>query len=264
MYHWYSEQRQTLKDLSKATGYTKRHLQRILDKIQPSTGEVFIPKKATTLVLDATFFGRCYGFLVARIKGKNIHWKEIDGEKIKYYADLLEDLITLEYPFSSFAIDGRRGVKKLLESMFPGLPIQHCQFHQKKTVINYISTKPRLEASKELLSLVKTLTKTTEKEFSEALNNWHIKWDEFLRARSENFLTGKQYYTHKRLRSAYFSLKRNMPYLFTYLNYPELNMPNTTNSCDGSFAHWKNKVKIHRGLRRDRRKKMIDYLLSNS
>jgi len=236
----------------------------MLDSVRPSSGEVFIPRKPTTLILDATFFGRSYGFLVARIKGRNIHWKEIDGEKIRYYADLLNDLKTLEYPFSSFAIDGRRGVKKLLESMFPGLPIQHCQFHQKKTVINYISTKPRLEASKELLSLVKILTKITEKEFSKFLENWHKKWEKFLKEKSENILTGKKHFTHKRLRSAYFSLKRNLPYLFTYLKYPELHMPNTTNSCDGSFAHWKNKVKIHRGLRKDRRKKMIDYLLSNS
>lgn len=104
--------------------------------------------------------------MVARIKGKNIHWKEIDGEKIIYYRELLEDLKTLEYPFSSFVIDGRRGVKKLLESMFPELPIQHCQFHQKRTVISYISTKPRLEASKELLLLVKFLTKMTQLNFS--------------------------------------------------------------------------------------------------
>ena len=41
------------------------------------------------------------------------------------------------------------------------------------------------------------------------------------------------------------------------------NIPNTTNSCDGSFAHWKQKVKIHRGLRKDRRNKMINYLLNN-
>jgi hypothetical protein len=67
-------------------------LQRILDEVRPSSGEVFIPKNPTTLILDATFFGRSYGFLVARIKGKNIHWKEIDGEKIRYYADLLNDL----------------------------------------------------------------------------------------------------------------------------------------------------------------------------
>ena len=260
----YSEQRQTLKDLSKSTGYTKQHLQRILDTVRPSSGEVFIPDKPTTLILDATFFGRSYGFLVARIKGKNIHWKEIDGEKIRYYGDLLEDLKTLEYPFSSFAIDGRRGVKKLLESMFPSLPIQHCQFHQKKTVINYISTKPRLEASKDLLNVVKNITKSTKKEFSESLEKWYLKWEDFLKEKSENLFTRKKHFTHKRLRSAYFSLKRNMPYLFTYLKYPKLHIPNTTNSCDGSFAHWKNKVKIHRGLRKNKRKKMIDYLLSNS
>ena len=228
------------------------------------TGEIFIPKKQEPLLLDATFFGRSYGFLVARIKGKNIHWKEIDGEKIRYYRELLRELIALEFPFSCFVIDGRRGVKSLLEEMFPSCPIQHCQFHQKKTVINYISTKPKLEASKELLSILKTITTSTKKGFSQNLFNWHKKWDWFLKEKSENQITGRKTYTHKRLRSAYFSLKRNLPYLFTYLEYSELNMPNTTNSCDGSFAHWKNKVKIHRGLRKDRRRKMINYLLSIS
>ena len=77
--------------------------------------------------------------------------------------------------------------------MFPDLPIQHCQFHQKKTVINYISTKPRLEASKELLFLVKILTKTTEQEFSKALEKWYKKWENFLKEKSENFLTVKKY-----------------------------------------------------------------------
>ena len=91
--------------------------------------------------------------------------------------------------------------------MFPGLPIQHCQFHQKKTVINYISTKPRLDASKELLNLVKNITKITKNEFSKNLNKWHKKWDNFLKEKSENILTGKKSFTHKRLRSAYFLLK---------------------------------------------------------
>ena len=215
-------------------------------------------------MLDATFFGRSYGFLIARIKGKNIHWKEIDGEKIRYYREILRELIALEFPFSCFVIDGRRGVKSILEEMFPHCPIQHCQFHQKKTVINYISTKPKLEASNELLSILKTITIATKKDFSQQLFGWHKKWEWFLKEKTENWIMGRKTYTHKRLRSAYFSLKRNLPYLFTYLEHPELNMPNTTNSCDGSFAHWKNKVKIHRGLRKDRRRKMINYLLFSS
>jgi len=68
-------------------------------------------------------------------------------------------------------------------------------------------------------------------------------------------------FVHRKLRSAVRSLKSNLPYLFAYQTYPELNIPNTTNSCDGSFAHWKQKVKIHRGLRQHRRNKMIDLLL---
>ena len=201
---------------------------------------------------------------MARILGKNIHWREIKTENLNEYRFLLEELKTLGFPFSSFVIDGRAGVKNVLQSMFPGLPIQHCQFHQKQTVQHYISKNPKLEASKELQRIVQLLTKTTQKEFTEYLKFWHIKWDWFLKEKTLNIETGRKNFTHSRLRSAYFSLKRNLPYLFTYQEFPELRIPNTTNSCDGSFAHWKNKIKIHRGLRKDRRKKMIDYLLFNS
>lgn len=69
---------------------------------------------------------------------------------------------------------------------------------------------------------------------------------------------------HRRLRSARRSLKTNLPFLFTYKYYAELQIPNTTNSCDGSFAHWKQKLKIHRGLREDRRNKVINFLLNDS
>lgn len=52
-------------------------------------------------------------------------------------------------------------------------------------------------------------------------------------------------------------------YLFTYQNKPALGMPNTTNHCDGLFSHIKQKVLIHRGISKQRRKKMIDYMLEN-
>jgi transposase-like protein len=214
--------------------------------------------------LDATFFGRGYGILVSRILGKNIHWREIKTENLNEYRILLTDLKTLKFPFSSFAIDGRAGVKKLLKSMFPKLPIQHCQFHQKQTIQKYISKNPKLLASKELAKIVQNLTKSTKKDFEELLFEWHKKWGYFLKEKSTNIETGRKRYTHGKLRSAYFSLKRNLPYLFIYLEFPELKIPNTTNSIDGSFSHWKNKVKLHRGLRQDRRKKMIDVLIFNS
>jgi hypothetical protein len=59
----------------------------------------------------------------------------------------------------------------------------------------------------------------------------------FLKEKNEQ---GK--YVHKRLLSALKSLKVNLPYLYTYKNSPLLNIPHTTNSCDGYFSHLKLKI----------------------
>jgi hypothetical protein len=53
----------------------------------------------------------------------------------------------------------------------------------------------------------------------------------------------------------------NLPNLFTYQKYPELDIPNTTNSFDGSFSALKKKLGVHHGLRRDRWYKVISKLL---
>ncbi len=48
------------------------------------------------------------------------------------------------------------------------------------------------------------------------------------------------------------------------MKYPELNIPNTTNSLDGSFSALKKKLSVHHGLRKDRRYKVISQLLKNA
>ena len=58
----------------------------------------------------------------------------------------------------------------------------------------------------------------------------------YLGERTINPETGKSHYTHRQLRSAYFSLKRNLAYLFVFERYPDLDIPNTTNLLDGAFA----------------------------
>ncbi|MCD6337108.1 MAG: hypothetical protein J7M01_02610, partial [Candidatus Marinimicrobia bacterium] len=52
-----------------------------------------------------------------------------------------------------------------------------------------------------------------------------------------------------RLRSAYRSLRANTPYLFTCQNYPELKIPDTTNSLDGSFTNLESKLSNHQGIK---------------
>jgi hypothetical protein len=66
----------------------------------------------------------------------------------------------------------------------------------------------------------------------------------------------------KGVRSAIRSIKTNLSYLFTYQDYPHLNIPKTANSADGSFGQWKKKVRLHNGISIDRKKKLVSKFLS--
>ena len=162
------------------------------------------------------------------------------------------------YKIVGIVCDGKRGMFKA----FGDIPVQMCQFHQLLIVTRYITQKPRLAAGKELRSLAMLLTKTDKESFTGALEEWHKKWKGFLAERTINPETGKWHYTHKRLRSAYRSLKSNLPWLFTWYDHPELDMPNTTNSLEGVFSNVKNKLRVHAGLKKFRKQKFIDELLA--
>lgn len=188
---------------------------------------------------------------------KNLYWQEIINENSDVYWKGRTELEKQGFIIQAVVVDG----KKCLKSVFLDLPVQMCHFHQIAIITRYLTTRPKLEAGKELKKIALSLTTSNEEKFSELLNNWFEKWKEFLKERTVNLETGRWFYTHKRLRSAYRSLKTNLPYLFTHQKYPELNIPNTTNSLDGTFSHFKSLLRIHRGLKRARRYKVICEIL---
>ena len=148
---------------------------------------------------------------------------------------------------------------QLFERRYPHLPIQLCQFHQTQIIRRYTTNNPKTDCGLALKTLMYELTVMDQASFIETFEKWCDAFHSFLKERNE-----QGQFMHRRLRSARRSLRTNIPYLFTYKNFPELSMPNTTNSCDGSFAHWKQKLKIHRGLRKHRRNKVINYLLKDT
>ena len=176
--------------------------------------------------------------------------------------EYLKGRIKLEeqgFKFKAIVLDGRPGVRNL----FLDTPVQMCHFHQKQIVQRYLTLRPQLEASIELKAISDTLAYATEKEFNQELFLWYQKWQEFLKERTTDLSTNRWHYTHKRTRAAFRSLKTNLPYLFTYLKYPELNIPTTTNSLEGSFSWLKQKVNIHRGFTPQLKDKIIAYILEN-
>jgi hypothetical protein len=133
-----------------------------------------------------------------------------------------------------------------------------CQFHQVSIIRRSITKNPKLQASIEIKLFVAMMQLTDKESFKGGLNLWKAMLDAFLNERTKNPLTGKSHCTHKRLRSAYRSLKTNSKWLFTWYDYYEINIPNTTNAIEGHFSDLKNKLRNHNGLSIQRKMKFIN------
>lgn len=140
-----------------------------------------------------------------------------------------------------------------------------CLFHQKRIVQRYITLKPRLQAGKDLKTIMLRLTDTNEKNFTKKLDEWYDKYKDFIEEKTINSETGKSFYTHQKVRAAYRSLRANLPYLFTYKNIKKISIPTTTNTLEGgTFSPMKNKINIHSGMDKKLKLKMVDdYLLNH-
>ncbi len=259
IYEEYANDRKTLKVLAREYGRSINWVRSKLEKAQTIKKEV--KPDGYVFVADATFFGRVYGFLIYRIPElkKNVYFTSIMYESIFEYQLGRIDIEKQGLKIKAMVLDGRTGVRNL----FCDVPVQMCHFHQKQIIQRYLTLRPKLEAGIELKTIADTLCYSNEKQFSTAIEKWHSKWNSFLKDRTTDPITRRWHYTHRRVRSAYHSLEKNLPYLYTYQRYPKLNIPNTTNSLDGSFSYLKQKVSIHRGSTRENTNKLIEYLLNN-
>ena len=135
-----------------------------------------------------------------------------------------------------------------------------CQFHQSAIIRRYLTKKPKVAAAQELLKVVDLMKMTDKGSCQGALDLWIEKWQVFLDERTIN-PEAKSFYTHKRLRSTYRSLKNNLPWLFTWYDQQSLKIPNTTNCINGHFADLKNMLTNHNSLSKKRKIKFINEFL---
>lgn len=209
--------------------------------------------------MDTTYFGHRFGVMLFKdaYSGENLLKYFVKYETNALYKQGINALQERGFLIRAIVCDGRRG----LFNLFGDIPVQMCQFHQVAITQRYITKNPRMPAAIEFKEVMLLLARTDKESFTGALGLWFDKWGSFLNERTKDPLTGKAHYTHKRLRSAYKSVKKNLPWLFTWYDHIELSIPNTTNAIDGHFADLKNKLRNHNGLSIDRKKKFIDGFL---
>jgi len=208
------------------------------------------------VVMDTTYFGRGFGVMVFKnsLDGVVLYKQYVRYETNALYLSGISEIARRGISIQGIVCDGRQG----LFGLFGNIPVQMCQFHQIQIVQRYLTRKPKNQAAIELKKLTLKMTKIHKIDFINSLEQWNLRWSDYLNERSRSPSTGKTYYTHKRLRSAYLSLKRHLPYLFVFEEYKELMIPNTTNAIDGQFADLKNKLRNHNGLSKERKIRFID------
>jgi hypothetical protein len=249
----YCKGKQTYAQLAEHYGCSIKTIQRKIDSVSVSRETEFTA--VVNLLMDTTYFGRNFGVMVFKdsITGKVLYKEYVKTESNQHYLAGVSEIIRRGIKIQSIICDGRKG----LLNLFGDIPVQICNFHQVAIVRRYLTKKPKMQASKELWEHVLILVHTDRESFEGGLSAWHNKWKDFLDERKIDE-RGRKRYVHKKLRSAYRSLKTNLPNLFTWYDNMGLQIPNTTNAIDGHFADLKNKLRNHNGLSIERKKKFID------
>ena len=252
----YVEGKQTIEQLSVKYGVSSRTIQRDLK------GMRYVQKisknKDVTIQLDTTYWGRNFGLMVIKdaLRNKILWRKYVRYETIKDYLEGVEWLKSQGFKIYGVVIDGMRG---LAQALYP-IPVQMCQFHQIMTVRRYLTQDPDIEASIELLCLIKEITRMDKESFIGAFEEWYERNKDTLNERINDRRIKRKTppFMRPRLRSAYLSIKRNMQLLWTFYDHPETGLPNTNNALEGVFSDIKSKTRVHSGISRDNRKKLLD------
>jgi len=246
----YVEGKQTIAQLSKSHGVSKSTIWRRLSGMRHI--RVVPSEKDVVIQLDTTYWGRGFGLMVIKdVFRKRILWRKfVRNETLSDYMEGVSWLRQNGFCIYGAVCDGFKGLILSLSEM--------CQFHQMMIVRRYLTKAPELDASKELLQLVKRMTEMNGQEFKAELDAWHARWKDFLDERSKDPKSGKTRYTHRRTRSAWLSIKRNMPWLWTFELFENLHLPRTNNALEGCFADIKTKMRVHSGISKERRECLID------
>lgn len=210
--------------------------------------------------MDTTYFGRSFGVMVFldAVTGRVLHHKFVKYETNADYQQGINHIMAKDTSVHAIVCDIRRG----LTSLFDITPVQLCQFHQIQIINRYLTKKPKSEAAFSLRQIALTLTQSHYEQFQALLDAWCDAHKAYLNERSINPDTGKTWFTHKHLRSAYFSLKRNSDWLFTFDEYPYYRIPNTTNKLESLFSQLKQQLRCHQGLNIQRKQKFINHFLA--
>jgi hypothetical protein len=213
------------------------------------------------IYVDGIWIARDLVVLIACGERHVLSWHLARAETTAAWRSLLSRIA----PPEMVVTDGGSGFASAVAAEWPETKVQRCTFHAFCQVKRKTTSRPKLQAGKELYALAKELLHIESLHqadwWVERLMQWCEFWSDFLEERS--VVDGKRVYTHSRIREARSGLIRlvNKGVLFTYLD-PELTaegpMPAMNNMIEGGVnAQLREVLRNHRGLSKLKRAKAI-------
>ncbi len=227
------------------------------------TGEVY-----PVILLDGIGVGSMV-CLVARTPDYVIGWCWAGWESSHTWAKLLR-----QFPSPTVVVcDGQKGILLAIARCWPQARVQRCLFHVWQNIRVKLTLHPQTKAGCELLQLTRDLwnVKTADQAigWQQQLESWHEYHGGFIRERTnkETAEPGRRrwWYTHGRLRSAYYQLAKLLceDQLFTHLEpLTDMPVPRTTNHVEGGInSQLRTKLKLHRGMSDEHQIRLVEWYL---
>jgi len=225
----------------------------------------YTPSSCLTALVLATWSG-----LIARTARAVTGWHWAGWESSNTWEKILE-----RFPAPAVVVcDGQKGILLAIARCWPNTRIQRCIFHVWQNIRLKLTLHPLTEAGRELLQLTRDLwqVNTTEQATSwkKQLEAWHVRYESFIRERTNVIdprpRQRKWWYTHGRIRSAYYQLHKLVEdnQLFTYLETDLINepIPRTTNYVEGGInSQLRTKLKLHRGMNEEHQRRLVEWYL---
>lgn len=245
-----------------------RTLLRHFDFFLKQTPPYSIPKNPTAIWLkvDATHLGKWGCVMVYRADDKILYWQFAQRENYVTYYSGLRWLSKAGYIICGVTSDWHGSIVAAVEFVVPNSPHQRCLVHTQRLTQSLLTQNPKTEAGQTLLDLIHFLNKL--KSHYEAriwllwLNRWKKRYEHLTKQRSyaiKDDGTRTWWYTHKNVRRAFRTLWLTQKHLFLYLDY--VGLDKDTNGLEANFAYLKEKLFVHRGLKRKRQLLFISWYL---
>jgi len=265
---WFKEWvigRQTLKQISRTSGYSERTLKRYFNDYLNNAPVLSVrPSEKVNLLIDATYFSNDLCLVLYRdntIKYTQLY-RLTDGEWYEEIKEDLENLLSIGVQIESITCDGHKALLKAVRNACKHVVIQRCLVHIQRMCRIWLTMRPKSQAGIELRAIIGKLHTINTNDHRDywlaSLVKWHTKHEQYLKEKTYG-QTGNYWYKHRLLRRSFTVIRRALPNMFHYLDNDRI--PKSTNGLESFFGHLKSHVTLHRGLSKQHRRNFIKWYL---